>query len=153
MVKTKTAVSLALGALMISAGVFVSSSVAGQRQRTRTNAATPADVSSYVPASDAIALVNVKRMLNETMPSILGSDPAKLSQANAEVDKFKARTGVDLRTFDRVTVAMQYVYPAPNSTRLETVAIAHGTFDGKAITASARAAANGKFREEKYRGS
>ena len=31
-------------------------------------------------------------MLNETMPSILGSDQAKLAQANAEIDKFKTKT-------------------------------------------------------------
>jgi hypothetical protein len=104
------------------------------------------------PASDAIAIVDVKRMLNETMPSILGSDQAKLAQANAEVDKFKTKTGVDLRQFNRVAVGVRYAYPNATTTKLETVAIAHGTFDAKAVSASARAAANGKSREEKYRG-
>lgn len=122
----------------------------GQRQKTAV--AAPSNITSYLPASDAIAIVDVKRMLNETMPSILGSDPSKLAQGNAEIDKFKTKTGVDLRQFNRVAVGMRYVYPNATTTRLETVAIAHGTFDAKAVTASAREAANGKSREEKYRG-
>ena len=121
-------------------------------QRPKTTAAAPSSIASYLPASDAIAIVDVKRMLNETMPSILGSDQAKLAQANAEIDKFKTKTGVDLRQFNRVAVGVRYAYPNATTTKLETVAIAHGTFDAKAVSASARAAANGKSREEKYRG-
>jgi len=130
---------------------FVSSLTFGG-QRQRTTPAAPPNIASYLPASDAVGIVDVKRMLNETMPSILGSDQAKLAQANAEIDKFKTKTGVDVRQFNRVAVGMRYVYPNATTTRLETVAIAHGTFDPKAVSASARAAANGKSREEKYRG-
>lgn len=143
---------IALSSLTLAAALIVlgSSVLLGQRQRP---AAKPtSDVGNYLPASDAIAVVNVKRMLTETMPSILGSDPAKLAQANAEVDKFKARTGVDLRSFDRVVVGVRYAYPSERSTKLEMVAIAHGTFNAKGLTAAARLAANGKFRDEKYRG-
>src|SRR5256714_2104334 len=123
---------------------------AGQRQRTVP--ATPPNVAGYLPASDAIAVVDVKRMLNETMPGIVGGDAAKLAEANAEVDKFKTRTGVDLHSMDRVVIGIRYTYPTATSTRLETVAIAHGTFDARAVAASVRAAASGKSREEKYRG-
>jgi hypothetical protein len=121
-------------------------------QKQKPTAPAPANIASYLPASDAVAIVDVKRMLSETMPSILGSDQAKLAQANAEIDKFKTRTGVDLRQFNRVAVGVRYAYPNATTTKLETVAIAHGTFDAKAVSASARAAANGKSREEKYRG-
>lgn len=121
-------------------------------QRPKTVPAAPTSIGSYLPASDGVAIVDVKRMLKETMPSILGGDQAKLAQANAEIDKFKTKTGVDLRTFDRVAVGMRYTYPNAGTTKLETVAIAHGTFDSKSVSASVRAAANGKSREEKYRG-
>ena len=116
------------------------------------NAATAADALSYLPASDAIVLIDVRRLLNQTLPRILAQDPAKLAQANAEVEKFKARTGIDPRSFDRVVLGTRYVYPSPNVTKLETVAIAHGTFDAKALAAAGRIAANGKYREEKYQG-
>jgi len=110
------------------------------------------NLASYLPASDAVAIVDAKRMLNETMPRILGGDTAKLAQANADVDKFKTKTGIDFRSFDRVAIGVRYVYPAPKTTKLETVAIAHGSFNPSTITASVRAAANGKSREEKYHG-
>jgi len=128
--------------------------VGGQRQKTTAPAASNAasNIASYLPPSDAIAVVDVKRMLNETMPSILGSDQAKLDQANAEIDKFKTKTGLDLRQFNRVAAGIRYSYPNATTTRLEMVAIAHGTFDATAVTASARAAATGKSRQEQYRG-
>lgn len=125
----------------------------GSGSPSRTSAGTlPADTFSYLPASDAIALVDVRRLLNETMPGVLGGDPAKLATANAEVDKFKKRTGVDLRSFDRVVLGVRYTYPSARVTKLETVAIAHGTFDARGLAAAGRIAANGKVREEKYRG-
>ena len=132
---------------------FGSGSASRARGRTSaTNSAPPADPLSYLPASDGIALIDVRRMLNETMPRILAGDPAKLAQANAEIDKFKTRTGIDPRAFDRVVVGTRYTYPSAKVTKLETVAIAHGTFNAKALVAAARIAANGKYREEKYRG-
>ena len=110
------------------------------------------NLASYLPASDAVAIVDTKRMLNETMPRILGGDAAKLAQANAEVDKFKTKTGIDLHSFDRVAVGVRYIYPNAKTTKLETVAIAHGSFNAGAVAASVRAAGSGKSREEKYRG-
>ncbi len=121
-------------------------------QRTRPQTTPAASIGSYLPASDAVALIDVKRALSQTMPSILGSDPAKLAQANAEVDKFKTRTGIDLRSFDRLVVSVRYTYPSATATRLETVAIAHGPFDPKAVVASARQAATGRVRDEQYHG-
>ena len=141
---------LSIAAAILIVVLVSSVPFAGQRQKTVP--APPSNVASYLPASDAIAVVDVKRMLNETMPGILGGDAAKLADANAEVDKFKTKTGVDLHSIDRVVVGVRYTYPTPTSTRLETVAIAHGTFDARVLAASVRAAANGKTREEKYRG-
>lgn len=123
------------------------------RSQTRSPRTSPAaEALSYLPASDAIMLVDVRRLLNETMPQILAGDKVKLAQANSEIDKFKSRTGIDPRSFDRVVLGVRYTYPTANTTKLETVAIAHGTFDAKALAAAARTAAGGKYREEKYRG-
>jgi hypothetical protein len=121
-------------------------------QRTRPAAPPASDIGNYLPASDVVAVINVKRALNETMPMILGSDPAKLAQANTEVDKFKTKTGIDPRSFERVVFGMRYTYPSANTTKLESIAIAHGTFNANGLAGAAKLAANGKFREEKYRG-
>jgi hypothetical protein len=47
---------------------------------------------------------------------------------------------------------MRYTYPTPNTTKIESVAIAHGTFNSNGLAAAVRLAANGKSRDEKYRG-
>lgn len=130
----------------------LTAAISAQRTRPKTTAAAPVAIASYLPASDAVAVIDVKRALNQTMPSILGSDPAKLAQANAEVDKFKTKTGIDLRSFDQLVVSVRYEYPSATATKLDTVAIAHGRFDSKAAVASARQTATGKVREEQYHG-
>lgn len=122
------------------------------QRKPANNSVTSTEAFSYLPASDGIAVIDVRRLINETLPRIFASDPAKLAQANAEIDKFKTRTGIDPRSFDRVVLGTRYTYPTPKVTRLETVAIARGTFDARALAAAARLAANGKYREEKYRG-
>lgn len=125
----------------------------GAPARTSATApAPPAGALSYLPASDAITLIDVRRLLNETMPSVLGGDQAKLATANAEVDKFKTRTGIDLRSFDRVVLGVRYTYPTERVTKLETVGIASGKFDARKLETAAKNAAGGKFRQEKYRG-
>jgi len=134
---------------VITIPLLVLLSVAAQ---TRRPVPPPINIASYLPASDAIAIVDAKRMLNETMPRILGGDPAKLAQANADVDKFKTKTGIDFRSFDRVALSVHYTYPDARTTKLETVAIAHGSFNANAVAASVRAAGGTTSREEKYRG-
>ena len=148
MKKKILALSLTLTAL-VATSIYVSRSLA---YATNVNAPLPAEVLSYLPASDAIALIDVRRLLTQTLPRIFAQEPAKLAEANAELEKFKTRTGIDPRSFDRVVLGTRYVYPSPSVTRLETVVIAHGTFDAKALAAAGRLAANGKYREEKYQG-
>ena len=125
--------------------------LSGRSQTRSPRAVPPPDTLSYLPASDAVMLIDVRRMLNETLPRILAGDKVKMGQANSEIDKFKSRTGIDPRAFDRVVLGVRYAYPNATTTKLETIAIAHGTFDAKALAAAARLAANGKYREEKYR--
>lgn len=142
--------SVALAFVVFTLGFGFGSGSA--QRKPATSPAPAADILSYLPASDGIALIDVRRLMNETMPRILAGDPAKLVTANAEIEKFKTRTGIDPRSFDRVVLGMRYTYPTPRVTKLETVAIARGTFDARALAAAARIAANGKYREEKFRG-
>ena len=114
--------------------------------------APPADVLSYLPASDAIAVIDVHRLMTEALPRIFAGDPAKLALANTEMEKFKTRTGIDPRTFDRVALGMRYTYPSATVAKIETVAIAHGTFDARALVVAGRIAAKGKYREVSHHG-
>lgn len=143
--KTKLFGSLLAVALWVTAGAIYA-------QRTRPAATRPApiDIFAFVPKSDGIVVVDVNRVLNETLPKVFAGDSAKLAQINSEIDKFKTQTGIDARTFNRAVIASRYTYPSPNVTKLEPLAIASGTFNSAAVVSSARAAAKGTSREEKY---
>jgi len=146
-VSKKTLVSLA--ALILSLIVLApAGSIFAQRAQPRP----ASDVLQFLPASDAIVIVNARRLINEALPIVLAADPAKLARINTDLAKFKTRTGIDPLSLDRVVLGMRYTYPSPNITRVQTVAVARGTFDPKAVAAAGRAASGEKYREEKYRG-
>jgi len=149
-VKRKLFGSLTAVALVVATAAAI---CAQQARRGRPAARTaPTDIFAFVPKSDGIVVVDVNRLLNETLPNVFAGDPAKLAQINSEIDKFKAQTGIDARTFSRAVIASRYTYPSPNVTKLEPVAIATGSFNSASVVSSARAAAKGTSREEKYGG-
>jgi hypothetical protein len=103
-----------------------------------------------LPASDALALVDVHRLLSEAVPKIFAGDAAKLAEVNSDIDQFKTKTGLNPRSFDQVAVGMRYTYPSPGITKINTVALARGTFDVSSFVAAGKLAANGKYHEERY---
>ena len=120
--------------------------------RARTSAQQAPNLLASLPESDAVAQIRVRRLLNEVMPRLLAGNPAKLAQANADIDQFKTRTGVDPRAFDQIALSVRYSYPSEGITKLQTVGLAKGSFNPGAMVAAGRLAANGKYREEKYQG-
>lgn len=125
----------------------------GAAQQVRRATSVPrSTLAATLPASDTIALVKVRRLLNEALPAMLSNNPAKLSEVNARIDNFKTRTGIDPRAFDELALGLGYEYPSPQMMKVSTVALAQGTFNASALVAAGRKAAAGKYREEKYQG-
>ena len=119
----------------------------------RTTAPRPgSSLASSLPASETVALVKVKRLLDEAMPAMLANNPEKLTEVNARIENFKTRTGLDPRAFDEVALGLGYEYPSSGAMKITTVALAQGTFSSTSLVAAGRAAAPGKYREEKYSG-
>ncbi|HJR07951.1 MAG TPA: hypothetical protein VJ842_11885 [Pyrinomonadaceae bacterium] len=135
-------------ALMASATTF------GKQQTTRrgraaapTAQAATANVLALLPASDAVALVDMRRLLKDALPRAYNNNPAELARVNAEIDKFKTSTGLDARSLDRLAVGVSYKQTATGKTLVETVAIARGTFRSASFNAP-----NSPMHEEKYAG-
>jgi hypothetical protein len=121
--------------------------------QTRRTAAQPgSSLLSTLPPSDAVAIVKVKSVIDDAMPKLLAGNPAKLSEANAQIEHFKTRTGLDPRSFEEVAIGIRYTYPAEGVTKFRTIGVARGSFSAAALTAAGRIAANGKYREEHYQG-
>lgn len=125
-----------------------------QRSRRPLNAqiSSASGLLSSLPPSDAVALVNVNRLLDEVIPKLLVENPARLAEVTAELANFKTKTGLDPRSFDQVALGFRYLYPAEGITKMSTVALVRGTFNAGALVAAGRLAANGKYAEQKYLG-
>ena len=123
---------------------------AAAQTRGRNTAPAAPTLMSSLPQSDAVAQVKVKQLLSEAMPRILASNPTKLSEVNASIDRFKERTGLDPRMFQQVALGIRFTYPSEGVTKVQTVALADGTFSAAGMVAAGRVASNGKYREEKY---
>lgn len=124
---------------------------AGAQTRPLNTAPAAPNLMSSLPESDAVAHIKVKQLLNEAMPRILASNPARLAEATAHLDRFKERTGLDPRMFQQIALGVRFTHPARGVTRAQTVALANGSFSSAAMVAAGRVASNGKYREEQYK--
>ena len=113
---------------------------------------SPAALLAMLPASDAVVTADVRRILNDAAPRVIGDDAARIAQFNAALERFKTKTGVDPRAVEQLAIGVHYVNPSASVTRMEPVAIARGAFNVNAITAAGRAVANSRYREENYGG-
>jgi hypothetical protein len=142
---------------LLTVTIAAASTSAQAQGRTTGGAATTATASAaqdplvMLPASDAVVNADVRRLLNEALPRAFASDPAQLAKVNADIDRFKTRTGVDLRSVDKMALGTRF-REVGQATRMETVAIARGTFRADIIVAAGRLAAKDKYRTEKYAG-
>lgn len=132
--------------------LLVATVSAGSFAQNRRSAPQASKLFNALPASDAVAIVKLRQVLNDAMPKLLSTNPEKLAQANAQIEQFKTRTGLDPRSFEEMVFGVRYSYPSEGVTKLSTVAIANGTFSSGAMVAAGRIATNGKYREEQYRG-
>ncbi|HWS88374.1 MAG TPA: hypothetical protein VN282_15490 [Pyrinomonadaceae bacterium] len=106
-----------------------------------------------LPASDAVLTLDVRALFAEVLPRALASDKARLAQVGADVDEFKARTGIDAREFDTLAVGARVVSLPSGATKIDRVtAVARGRFKPEALVAAARAAAKGGLAEQTHGG-
>ncbi|HET6974849.1 MAG TPA: hypothetical protein VFI24_00885 [Pyrinomonadaceae bacterium] len=138
--------------LLTFAVVFVAlgSQLAAKAQPRGRNTPAPPSLMSSLPESDGVAQIKVKQLLDEAMPRIFAGNPAKLSEVNASIDRFKDRTGLDPRMFQQIALGVRFTYPSEGVTKVQTVALANGSFSPAAMMAAGRVASNGKYREETY---
>lgn len=126
----------------------------GSAQRTRsapqTRPASSPNLLAALPQSDAVGLVKIQLVLGDTLPKMLAQNPAKLNEVSSEIEKLKTKTGLDARAFDQIAFGMRYSYPREGVTKVDTIALARGTFKTDSFATAGRNATAGKYREEKY---
>ena len=120
-----------------------------QTRRRNTAPAAPSLMAS-LPESDAVAQVKLKQLLDEAMPRIMANSPTRLAEVNASIERFKQRTGLDPRMFQQIAFGIRFTYPAEGVTKLQTVALANGSYNSAAMVTAGAVASPGKYRQEKY---
>ena len=153
MVKTMV---LFLATIIFSVSIVIGCPLISLAQRTssvpQSKPASSPSLMAALPQSDAVGLVKIQPLLNDALPMMVAQNPAKLGEVNAEIEKLKARIGLDARMFDQIAFGMRYSYPRAGVTKVDTVAVGRGTFKVDSFVEAGKAAPAGKYREEKYQG-
>lgn len=147
--------ALTLTALSLSAGAQTrrGSPQPPRTGGTTTTTTTPAVESLPLPAADALLAVDLDRLFKEVVPRALAGNAERLTQLNADVEQFKARTGLDARSFNRLIVGARIKRLDSGAVKLDNVtAIARGRVDPSALRAALRAASKGAVAEQPYNG-
>ena len=104
---------------------------------------------SLLPASDAVAVFDAKRFLDNALPTLLSANQPMLTEITAKITEMENHTGIDFRKFDQVAVGVAMKQGAGKDFDCEPVAIASGDINAGALIAIAKLASKGKYREEK----
>ncbi len=124
-------------AVALTVAVFVNSST---EQRAAASTVASNYTVSSLPESDVVIFVDAQRLLADTIPGVLAGDPTLLARVNAQIDKFKEKTDVDLRLFDSVAIGVRFNDPTKNED-YKFVILAEGGFDANAVLSAGLAAA------------
>jgi hypothetical protein len=151
--KQKLYASIVAFAFVLSGvnGVFAQKKAAFTAKKNGIAAARGESLSAQLPASDAVAVVDLQRMLNVTLPEIFSGKSDMLAEINSHIDEIRTKSGIDLRQFEQLAVGVKFVKTA-NDTDYAPVVLARGKINAPALLATGRAAANGKYREEQVNG-
>lgn len=102
-----------------------------------------------LPPSDAAFSLDAKRVFDESMPRVFSANQPMLNDIMAKVELVKTRTGIDLRQFEKVVGGMSAIRATETGYDYEPLILARGSFASANVIKAAKAAAAGKFREEK----
>lgn len=122
---------------------------AGNSPRAKAKKRQSSRLISLLPASDAVAVFDSKRFLNNALPTVLAANQPLLSHITTKLSEIENKTGIDLRKFDEVAVGVAYKPVTATETDYDTVVLASGTVGTSALVGLARLATEGTYREEK----
>jgi hypothetical protein len=135
------ATSLAQNPQSISAGATATTSTTAQDIRGAL---------SSLPEADMLVYINSRRVINEAAPRLMSeNDLAAMRKTFADINQF---AGVDPTKLDFIVLAVRFRKPTADLkfTPPEFMAVSSGDFNADSLMNLARAASEGKLRDEKY---
>ena len=126
--------------------------------RPQTTASTmSADLLMMIPASDVVMVIDHSRIWNEAIPQLFGKDVAPLGKIMGQMDEFKAKTGIDVRSISRIAVGVRFVNPELTMKKMDKkdfalVIIAQGDFEANKFVEFMRREEKNRVREVQHGG-
>ncbi len=114
---------------------------------SKKKAAGP-DLVAMLPASHGVVSIDVRRLLNEGLPTILSSKPDWVAKLNESIDDIRGKTGLDLRMFEQAAIGVNTTDLGNGKFDIDPVILARGDFNAGSLIAIAKVASDGKYREE-----
>lgn len=103
-----------------------------------------------LPDADTLIFINSRRILNEAAPRLMTEkDLADMRKTFADIKQF---AGVDPSNVDYIVIAVRFRKPTAELTFMppEFMALVSGDFSSESLMGLARAASEGRLRDEKY---
>lgn len=156
--KTRRALLPALLLLIALPLIYVNAQTTATTTTTTTTAhASSADLLSLLPASDVVVSIDHGRIWSEAIPKIFGENFAPLKKLMVEMEQFKAKTGVDVRSISRIVASVRLLNLERVSQRMDKkdfaiVVIAQGDFEAAKFVETMRREEKEKVREQTYNG-
>ena len=105
---------------------------------------------SQLPEADALMYINPGRIINEVLPKFLSAKD--LEEMHKGFAAAKAQAGIDPANVEYLVIAVRFKKPTAdlNFQVPELMVVSSGDFSAEALMGLARAASQGKLRDEKY---
>jgi len=129
--------------LILVSALVLSSVIATVGSGTKSD-----DLALMLPESDGVVVVDVRRLFEQALPQILSGNQSALTKVNTEVEKIRAKTGLDIRKFERVAIGLKTRKTEDGKMDLQPLLLARGSADANSIKEAAELASKGKFRTE-----
>ena len=107
------------------------------------------DLVRFLPASDAVVTVDVRRFLGEAMPRLLAGNPPMLAKVTGAIEKVQAKAGIDVRKFEYMAAGVTLTKTGPKNVDHDAVIVARGQLTSASLIGAAKVASNGKYTEER----
>lgn len=140
---------LIVSALLLSAFILPSGAVTADNNTPAAKKAQGQQLVALLPASDGVAVIDVKRFFADGMPRLLSGNTAFLAEITGKIDEIQTRTGIDPRQFEYAAVGVSARKLGPKKYDMDPVVILRGQANAAGLIAAGKVAANGKYREER----
>src|SRR3954471_17909299 len=103
-----------------------------------------------LPASDAVVVIDARRVFDQVLPQLLASKQALLADITNHLNEFRNKTGIDPRRFDSIVIGANIIRKENvKDLDVDFVGLAKGSMNAGSLIAAAKLGSNAGYREEK----